>query len=143
LVNLKTVWLVCECFEFQRQVFGTDYFIIGLARKETGQNMCIEGVPTLIGAETAPYRQTAQRQVANGVEQLVAHECIIEAQPARIEDPILMHGDGIIEAGAERIARLPQDLGVANKAKGPRPGNILVIAPWRPVEDHALAADNL
>src|SRR5690606_23479280 len=113
-------------------VFGADYLIVGVAGKETGQYMRVKGMAALVRAETSPDGQATQRQIANRIEQLVADEFVLIAQAARIEDAILMHRDGIIEARAERIAGLAQDLGIADEAKGAGARNILVVTPRRP-----------
>jgi hypothetical protein len=48
VANAQSLRLIVESFDFQRQILGVDYLIIGLARKETGQDMSIERVPAFI-----------------------------------------------------------------------------------------------
>ena len=54
-----------------------------------------------------------------------------------------MDRDRIVERRAERVAGLAQNLGVAHEAKGARPRHVRCVLARRPVEDHALAADDL
>src|SRR3954453_18388373 len=93
VIDLQPLGLVIERFEFKRQVLCANYLIIGFARKETGQHMRVQSVAALIRAETTPDRQPAKRKIANRIEKLVANEFIFVAQPARIENLVLVNGD--------------------------------------------------
>ena len=66
----------------------------------------IERVTTLVGAEAAIDRQPAQREVADGIEQLVADEFVLVAKTAGIEDPVLVDGHRVVERRAKGIAGL-------------------------------------
>src|SRR5690606_10654370 len=85
----------------------------------------------------------AQRQIADGIEQLVAHEVVLVAQTARIDHAVFIHGNGIVEAGTQGIAGLAQNLGVARKTESTGAGDVFEIAARSPVENPALAAYDL
>ena len=71
---------VVQRVERERKILRAHYLIVGLAGKQSGQHQRVERVPAPVGAETSIDGQTAERQVANGVERLVAYEFIGEAQ---------------------------------------------------------------
>ena len=104
--------------------------------------MSVERVAALVGAETPPDRQPPARG-RQCVEQLVANEFVFVAQTARIEDSVFVYSDRIVEAGAEGITGLAQDLGIASKAESAGAGNVFEITTWCPVEDHPLTTDDL
>ena len=63
------------------------------------QHQRIERVAALVGAEAAVDRQAAQREVADGVEQLVADEFVLVAQAVRVEDLVVL--DTVIELSSD------------------------------------------
>jgi hypothetical protein len=64
------------------------------------------------------HREPEERQVADGVEHLVARELVGEAQPLRIEDGELVDHDGVLQASAPGQAGLLHALDVAQEAEG-------------------------
>ena len=70
-------------------------------------------------------RRAGQRQIADGINRLVAHELVGEAHTFGIEDSVLRNDDRVFERGAERIAGAPQFRYVAHEAESARPGQII------------------
>ena len=90
----------------------------------------------------ADQRRAGQRQIADRVDRLVADEFVGKRMPSRIEHAIFGDHDGILERGAERIARAPQLGDVAHEAESPRPRQIRggthpastsMATVWRPI----------
>src|SRR6185437_13743997 len=93
--------------------------LIGRAMLEQGlEGKGIELVSRAIGPVDADDRSARERQIADRVERLVAHELISVAQPFRIEDRVAVDGDRILQRRAEREALLPQRLDVAEETEG-------------------------
>ena len=63
-----------------------------------------------------------QRQVADHVEDLVAHELVFEAQ--RVQHAGVADDDGVLERAAERQAVLAQPLHFLQEAEGARRGDV-------------------
>ena len=59
-----------------------------------------------------------QRQIANHVQNLVAHELVLE--PQRVEHAGFAEDDGVLERAAERQAALAQHLDFLQEAERPR-----------------------
>ena len=76
------------------------------------------------GLEPAQDRVAEERQVADRVEDLVAHELVLEAQLV-VEDAGLADHDRVLEAAAERQAALAQELHLAQEAEGARRCDLL------------------
>ena len=62
-------------------------------------------------------RLARERQVTDGVQHLVPHEFVGEAQAFRIEHAVFADHQRILERGAKRIARAPQLGDVAHEAE--------------------------
>src|SRR5690348_10748436 len=101
----------------------------------------IELVSRAIGPVEADDRSTSERQIADRVERLVAHELVGVAQPFRIEDGVAVDGDRILQRGAEREALLPQRLDVAEEAEGAGAGDLAAECRRIKIEHPALAPD--
>ena len=80
----------------------------------------IERMAAAARAELPEDRRARKRQIANGVEHLVAHEFVAEAQALRIDDAGVRNGDRILERCAQRESRLPQPLDVGEEAESAR-----------------------
>src|SRR5690606_17630404 len=65
----------------------------GAVRKKTPKRRRIEPMSATIGAETTDEARAGQCQVAHGVERLVASEFIRIAQPANVDDPMVIADD--------------------------------------------------
>ena len=85
---------------------------------QRGQHRVIELVAAANGAVGGEQRLAGQGQIADGVENLVAHEFVGEAQAFRIEHAILGDHQRIGERGAERVAGAPQFGDVLHEAEG-------------------------
>src|SRR3569623_285271 len=130
----------------ERQILGINDLIIGLAREQPMENQGVERVTALVGPEPAVDRQSAERQIADGIEQLVPDEFVLEAQATGVQDAlsaaVAADRDGVLERGAKGVAGLAQDLGVAFEAEGAGARDVREVLARRPVENHALAADD-
>ena len=72
----------------------------------------------------ANNRSAPERQIADRVERLVAHELVGVAQTFRIEDGVAIDGDRILERRAEREAGPPQSLHIADEPKSARASDV-------------------
>ena len=81
-------------------------------------------MPGVPGDDVALHRAADQRQVPDDVEDLVAHELVLEPEGA-VQDPLLAHHDGVVQGPAEREALLPEQLEVLQEAVRPRGGELL------------------
>src|SRR6185312_16513470 len=59
-----------------------------------------------------------EREIAHGIERLVADELVLEAQAAGVENAVFGEANGVFERGAERIALAPELRDIAHKAEG-------------------------
>src|SRR5262249_53663450 len=91
-----------------------------------------------VGAEDWP---AGQREVADGIEHLVAHEFVREARAFWIENAVVADHEGVLERGAERIARIPQCGHVAHEAEGARACDLAAENVGLDVDLHHLASD--
>src|ERR1700679_4143601 len=101
----------------------------------------VELMSGAIGPVEANDGGARERQIADPVERLVAHELIGVAEPFRVEDGVAIDGDRILERGAERIAGPPQSLNVADESEGSGAGNIASERRRIQIEHPALAAN--
>src|SRR5579863_7439245 len=74
-----------------------------------------------IGADN---RRPRQRQIANRVERLVAHEFVTVAQALGVEHAVAVNGDGVFQAGAKREAGRPKFLHVGDETERARLGDL-------------------
>ena len=63
----------------------------------------VELVAAAHRAVDAEQRRAGQRQIADGVERLVAGELVGEAQAFGIEQPLFVDDERVLERGAERV----------------------------------------
>src|SRR5690606_2607849 len=97
----------------------------GAVRKKTPKRRRIEPMSTTIGAETTDEARAGQCQVAHGVERLVASEFIRIAQPANVDDPMVVADDErVVQRRAQRIPRGPKSLHILHEAESARAGNV-------------------
>src|SRR5271166_6559142 len=101
----------------------------------------VQSVAGTISAIEADDRGPRQREIADRIERLVADELVRIAQTFGIDDDVVLDGDGVLERGPERVARLPQPLDVAYKSEGPSPRDVPAEGGRIQVERAALAAD--
>src|SRR5579883_2724017 len=94
-----------------------------------------------IGSESADHRRAGQSQIADRIEQLVAHEFVAIAQTFGIDDAVAVKGDRIVERGAEGEAHFPEPLDIADKAECARPSDLVAEDARIEFDDFALAAD--
>ena len=71
-----------------------------------------------MGHDVADDGMTDEGQVADHVEDLVAHELVFE--PERVQHAGLTDDDGVVERSAEREPVLPQHLDFLEEAERPR-----------------------
>ena len=83
----------------------------------------VKGMTRLRGFHVADDRMPEERQVADPVEDLVAHELVLEAQLV-VEDPGLTDHDGVVEASPEGQAAPSQHLDLPQEAEGARRGDL-------------------
>ena len=86
---------------------------VGEQRLQRGM---VQRVTAATRAEGAADRRAGEREIAHRVQHLVADEFVAEAQALGIENAVGRDGDGIFERGAEREARPPQPLDIADEA---------------------------
>ena len=63
-------------------------------------------MPSAIGHDVTEQRGAEQHQVADGVEDLVAHEFVLETQLV-VEDRVVANDDGVVHGAAQGQAVLP------------------------------------
>src|SRR5262245_26526071 len=71
-----------------------------------------------LDGDMALERQPEQRQVAEQVEHLVAHELVGPAQPVAVQDAELVHHHGVVEVAPAGEAAPPERLHLAQEAEG-------------------------
>src|SRR3984957_11028763 len=101
----------------------------------------VELMSRAIGPVKTDDRRARERQIADRIERLVAHELVGVAEPFRVEDGVAVDGDRILERGAQRIAGPPQSLDVADESEGSGAGDIAPESRRIKIEHPALAAD--
>src|ERR1700686_2267915 len=84
----------------------------------------IELMPAAHRPISADQRRASERQVADGVDRLVAHELVGEPHTLRIEHAVFGDHDRILERGAERVTGFPELGDVAHETEGPGPRQI-------------------
>src|SRR5262245_47931070 len=85
---------------------------IGYQRRKDGVIELMATTDGLVGGE---QWLASERQVPDGVEDLVANEFVAEPQAVRIEDAVLAHNEGVLERRPERVAGGPQFGDVAHE----------------------------
>src|SRR5205823_13241181 len=88
------------------------------------QQRVIELVATAHGAVGAEQRSPRERQVADGIQHLVANELVREARSFRIENTVVADYERIFQRGAERVAGVPQARHIAQEAERARARNV-------------------
>src|ERR1700723_3372542 len=101
----------------------------------------VELVSGAIGWVEANDGRARERQIADRIERLVAHELIGVAEPFRVEDGVTIDGDRILERGAQRVAGPPQSLNVADESESSGAGDIAPESRRIKIEHPALAAN--
>src|SRR6202453_3657498 len=110
-------------------------------REERIERHRVEPMSGAIGPVEADNGRARERQIADRIERLVAHELIGVAEPFRVEDGVAIDGDRILERGAERIAGPPQGLNVADESERARAGDVAPESRRIKIEHPALAAN--
>ena len=90
---------------------------VGFLEKLAGKRR-VQRVAAAMRDEMADDRIPDERHVADDVENLVAHELVLEAQ--RVERAGLAEHDRVLERAAERQPVLPQHLDFLQEAERPR-----------------------
>src|ERR1700685_3548939 len=110
-------------------------------REQRIERHCVELMSGAIGPAEAEDGRARERQIADRIERLVAHELIGVAEPFRVEDGVAIDGDRILERRAQRVARPPQGLNVADESERARAGDIAPESRGIKIEHPALAAN--
>src|SRR6202142_4778717 len=110
-------------------------------REQRIERHCVELMSGAIGPVEADDGRARERQIADRIERLVAHELIGVAEPFRVEDGVAIDGDRILKRGAERSAPPPQGLNVADESERARAGDIAPESRRIKIEHPALAAN--
>src|SRR6185312_4698599 len=115
--HLKALGHVVQRVVAERQVLGRHHLVVGLAGEQPMEDQRVERVTTLVRPEAAVDRQAAEREIADGVKQLVANELVVVPKTAGIENAVLIlgaaaDGDGIVHGRPKRIARLAKNFGI-------------------------------
>ena len=84
----------------------------------------VQRVPAAVRDQVADHRGADQRQVADHVQDLVAHELVLEPQRV-VQHARLADHDRVLERAAEREAVLPQHLDFLQEAEGARRRDLL------------------
>ena len=85
----------------------------------------IERVAGLIRHKAATNRRACERQIADGVEQFMAHEFVFVTQPFRVHDAARVNDNGIRQRSAEAQTIGAQHFDVGHKTERPRLGDVL------------------
>src|ERR1700733_3812667 len=101
----------------------------------------VELVSGAIGSVEANDGRARERQIADRIERLVAHELIDVAEPFGVEEGVAIDGDRILERGAERVAGPPQSLNVADESESSGAGDIAPESRGVQIEHPALTAN--
>src|SRR6202041_586288 len=101
----------------------------------------VELMTRAIGPVEADDWGARERQIADRVERLVAHELVGVAESFRVEDGVAIDGDRILERGAPRVAAPPQSLNVADESESPGAGDVAAESRRIKIEHPALAAN--
>src|ERR1700689_981668 len=91
-----------------------------------------------IGAE---QRQTRQREIADHVENLVAHAFVAVAQPFGVEQTLFVEHHRILERRAERKAGVPEPRDIVDAAEGPGAADLAAESFGAEIEHIALTTD--
>src|SRR6202035_6078472 len=89
----------------------------------------------------AEQRQTRQSEIADNVENLVAHAFIAVAQPFGIEQALIVEHHRILERCDERKAGVPEPRDVVYAAEGPGAANLAAEPFGAEIEHIILTAD--
>ena len=76
-----------------------------------------------MGHDVADDRMADEGEIAHDVQDLVAHELVLE--PQGVQDARIADDDGVLERSAERQAALPQPLHFLQEAEGAGRGDVL------------------
>ena len=86
---------------------------------EQGQaQFVVEVVSGFVALVVADERRTEQVEVADGVQQFVAHEFVIKTQAVFVQDAVVVHNDGIVKTATQGQAVALQVFDVAQEAEG-------------------------
>src|SRR5262249_8482364 len=85
---------------------------------QSGEHGVIESVAATHRPVGAEDRRAREREVADGVERLVTHELVREAETLGIEAAVLADHERVLERGAQRVTRPPQLADVAQEPEG-------------------------
>src|SRR5262245_42488510 len=88
------------------------------------QHRVVELMPAPHRVVSAEQGSTRERQVAHGVQYLVANEFVRETRTLRVENAVVADYEGIFERRAECVARVPQARHIAQEAEGARTRNV-------------------
>src|SRR5262245_53387314 len=101
----------------------------------------IELMAATDGVVRGEKRRPGKREIADGIEHLVADELVWKAGALGVENAVIAHHESIFEGGAERIARVPKSRYVAHEAEGARASDLAAESVRADVNSQALAAD--
>ena len=96
---------------------------VGSSRILRGERR-VQRVAAAMRDEVADHRMADEREVADDVEDLVAHELVVEPQRV-IQHARFAENDRVVERSAEREAALPQHLDFLQEPERPRRSNLL------------------
>src|SRR5215470_705083 len=96
--------------------------------EERLEQLPIEVVAGAHAAEMAEDRAAGEVEIAQRIEQLVAHELVSIAEAALIEDGIAAHHHGILERAAARESRCAHPVDILKEAEGTGAGDLALEA---------------
>ena len=109
------------------------------------QQLVVQRVAGLVRLITGEQRMPDQIQIADRVQNLMAHKLVVIAQAVRIEDAVLVHDDGVLQRPAARQTDAAQHLHVLHEAEGARGGsleNAIVMDEYRILNADGLRYDD-
>ena len=85
----------------------------------------VERVARLVGHKAATNRRADEAQIANGVQQLVTDEFVIEAQPFRVRNAASVHNDCVVQRRTPAEASGTHRVNIRHEAEGARVSNVV------------------
>lgn len=109
--------------------------------EKIAHELVVEIVPGAGDFEVPPQPVTSHRDVAHEVQNLVTDHLIGKAQPFRIDHPVIVENDSILQGTAKRQAILLQPLDILHETKRPGTGDAMRERQRRGLEGKILGAD--
>ncbi|SPA45666.1 conserved hypothetical protein [Cupriavidus taiwanensis] len=111
-------------------------FLVG---EQRAQQLVVQAMAGFVRHIGADQRMAHHVQVADRIQDLVAHELVAVAQFLVVEHAVLVQHDRVVQAAAARQAHFAQGLDLVRKAEGAGAGNLAHVAGVGEIDREGLA----